>query len=51
MRRSAFQEAIAHLGKAIAMADQAAGPAARAAISKEEVSQPVKLQNDYAQAA
>ena len=28
LRRSAFQEAIAHLGKAIAMADQAAAPAA-----------------------
>jgi class 3 adenylate cyclase/tetratricopeptide (TPR) repeat protein len=50
LRRSAFQEAIAHLGKAIAMADQAAGPAARAAISKAEASQRVKLQNDYAQA-
>ena len=50
LRRSAFQEAIAHLGKAIAMADKAAGPAARAAISKAEASQRVKLQNDYAQA-
>ena len=50
LRRSAFQEAIAHLGKAIAMADQAAGPAARVAISKAEASQRVKLQNDYAQA-
>ena len=50
LRRWAFQEAIAHLGKAIAMADQAAGPAARAAISKAEASQRVKLQNDYAQA-
>ena len=50
LRRSAFQEAIAHLGKAIAMADNAAGPAARVALSKAEVSQRVKLQNDYAQA-
>ena len=50
LRRSAFQEAIAHLGKAIAMADQSAGPAARAAISTAEASQRVKLQNDYAQA-
>ena len=50
LRRSAFQEAIAHLGKAIAMADQAAEPAAGAAISKAEASQRVKLQNDYAQA-
>ena len=50
LRRSAFQEAIAHLGKAIAMADKAAGPAAGAAISKAEASRRVKLQNDYAQA-
>ena len=50
LRRSAFQEAIAHLGKAIAMADQSAGPAGRAAISTAEASQRVKLQNDYAQA-
>ena len=50
LRRSAFQEAIAHLGKAIAMADQAAGSAARAAISNVEASQRVKLQTDYAQA-
>jgi class 3 adenylate cyclase/tetratricopeptide (TPR) repeat protein len=50
LRRSAFQEAIAHLGKAIAMADQSAGHAARAAISKAEASQRVKLQSDYAQA-
>ena len=50
LRRSAFQEATAHLGKAIAMADRAAAPAARAAISKAETSQRVKLQNDYAQA-
>ena len=50
LRRSAFQEAIAHLGKAIAMADQAAGPAAKATISKAEASQRVKLQSDYAHA-
>ena len=50
MHRSAFQEAIAHLGKAIAMADQAAGPAAKATISKAEASQRVKLQSDYAHA-
>src|SRR5208282_2056697 len=30
LRRSAFQEAIAHLGKAIAMADRASAPARRA---------------------
>ena len=43
LRRSAFQEAIAHLGKAIAMADKAeAGTAAP--------SQRLKLQTDYGQA-
>ena len=46
LHRSAFQEAVAHLGKAIAVADQAAG----AAISTAQASQRVKLQNDYAQA-
>ena len=50
LRRSAFREAIAHLGNAIAMADRAAGLPARVAISKAEASQRVKLQNDYAQA-
>ncbi|HZZ24763.1 MAG TPA: AAA family ATPase, partial [Roseiarcus sp.] len=50
LRRSAFQEATAHLGKAIAMADQAAGTPVRAAISKVKATQRVKLQNDYAHA-
>ena len=50
LRRSAFQEAIAHLGKAIALADKAAEPATAAAISKADASRRVKLQNDYAQA-
>jgi class 3 adenylate cyclase/tetratricopeptide (TPR) repeat protein len=50
LRRSSFQEAIAHLGRAIAMADKAAAPAESAAISKAEASRRVKLQNDYAQA-
>ncbi len=50
LRRWAFQEAIAHLGRAIAIADQAAGPAAGAAILPAEASRRVKLQNDYAQA-
>ena len=49
LRRSAFQEAIAHLGRAIAMADKA-GPAASATISNGKASQRVKLQNDYTQA-
>jgi class 3 adenylate cyclase/tetratricopeptide (TPR) repeat protein len=50
LRRSAFQEAIAHLGKAIAMADKATEPATAAAISKAEASRRIRLQNDYAQA-
>ena len=50
LRRSAFQEASAHLGRAIAMSDHAAGSVARAAISKVEATQRVKLQNDYAHA-
>ena len=50
LRRSAFQEAIAHLGRAIAMADKAAEPAAAATISKAEARQRVKLHTDYAQA-
>jgi class 3 adenylate cyclase/tetratricopeptide (TPR) repeat protein len=50
LRRSAFQEAIAHLGRAVAMADKAAEPAAGAAISQAEASRRVKLQNDYGQA-
>jgi class 3 adenylate cyclase/tetratricopeptide (TPR) repeat protein len=51
LRRSAFQEAIAHLGRAIAMADKAGERAAAAAISTAEASRRVKLQNDYAKAA
>ncbi len=50
LRRSAFQEAIAHLGRAITMADQAAAPAAAGAILTVEAGKRVKLQNDYAQA-
>jgi class 3 adenylate cyclase/tetratricopeptide (TPR) repeat protein len=50
LRRSAFQEAIAHLGRAIAMADKAAERAAASAISQAEASRRIKLQNDYAQA-
>jgi class 3 adenylate cyclase/predicted ATPase len=51
LRRSAFQEAIAHLGKAIAMADKAAGGASSPA-TKDAVSagQRLKLQTDYGQA-
>jgi tetratricopeptide (TPR) repeat protein len=51
LRRSAFQEAIAHLGKAIEMADRAtvAGVAATK-ISDTTAIRRVKLQTDYAQA-
>jgi predicted ATPase len=46
LRRSAFQEAIAHLGKAIAMADRsAAGTATTVAVPER-----VRLQSDYAHA-
>ena len=48
LRRSAFQEAIAHLGRAIALEDKAAGPAAPATISKAEANRRVKLHTDYA---
>ena len=51
LRRSAFQEAIAHLGKAIAMADRAtAAGVATTKISDTAASQRAKLQTDYAQA-
>ena len=45
MRRSAFQEAIAHLGKAIAMADKAAEGAPTATASAR-----LKLQTDLGRA-
>jgi class 3 adenylate cyclase/predicted ATPase len=51
LRRSAFQEAIAHLGKAIAMADKAEGastPRAAGSISAE--SQRLKLETSLGQA-
>jgi predicted ATPase len=50
LRRSAFQEAIAHLGKAIEMADKAEGVAARAVGGSAASSQRVKLQTAYGQA-
>jgi predicted ATPase len=57
LRRSAFQEAIAHLGKAIAMADKAGGKAAggaastpRAATAPASASQRLKLQTSLGQA-
>ena len=48
LRRSAFQEAIAHLGKAIEMADRAGG--SREAPAGTVDSQRLKLQTSYSQA-
>jgi class 3 adenylate cyclase/tetratricopeptide (TPR) repeat protein len=50
LRRSAFQEAIAHLGKAIAMADKAAGAGSRRANAAASSRRRLKLQTDYGQA-
>ena len=50
LRRSAFQEAIAHLGKAIAMADKTATAAALTTVPETDASLRVKLQKDYTQA-
>jgi class 3 adenylate cyclase len=50
LRRSAFQEAIAHLGKAIAMADKAVGAARRRADAAASSRRRLKLQTDYGQA-
>ena len=53
LRRSAFQEAISHLGKAIEMSDKAGdGPAPRAAATPATASagQRLKLQTSYGQA-
>ena len=51
LRRSAFQEAIAHLGKAIEMADKAAGADSPRAAGDEAAShRRMKLQTDYGQA-
>ena len=49
LRRSAFQEAIAHLGKAIAMSDKA-GAAPRRADAAASSRRRLKLQTDYSQA-
>ena len=49
LRRSAFREAIAHLGKAIAMADKAeGGPRQQMPAGSGDASQRSKLRNDYA---
>jgi class 3 adenylate cyclase/tetratricopeptide (TPR) repeat protein len=51
LRRSAFQEAIAHLGQAIAMADKSAGATSRQGAGDATApSQRLKLQTDYGQA-
>jgi tetratricopeptide (TPR) repeat protein len=50
LRRSAFQEAIAHLGKAIEMADKAVATTAAATTPEAKSSRRVRLQTDYAQA-
>ena len=51
LRRSAFQEAIAHLGKAIEMTDKATGAASRPNAGDTTASrQRVKLQVDYSEA-
>jgi class 3 adenylate cyclase len=51
LRRSAFQEAIAHLGKAIEMADSAGGAGSpRMAVDEAASSQRLKLQSAYGQA-
>jgi predicted ATPase len=50
LHRSAFHEAISHLGKAIEMADKAGDGAPRAAAAVASAGQRPKLQADYAQA-
>ena len=50
LRRSAFQEAISHLGKAIEMADKAEGGKPREAVTATSAGQRLKLQTDYGQA-
>jgi predicted ATPase len=50
LRHSAFQEAIAHLGKAIAMVDKAAVSTTPTTVLEANAGRRVKLQRDYAQA-
>ena len=50
LRRSAFQEAISHLGKAIEMADKADEGKSREAVTATTGGQRLKLQTDYGQA-
>jgi class 3 adenylate cyclase/tetratricopeptide (TPR) repeat protein len=50
LRRSAFQEAIAHLGKAIAMADKAAGAETSTTTRLASANQRLNLQTSYGRA-
>jgi predicted ATPase len=50
LRRSAFSEAIAHLGKAIEMADRVATSTATSTIPEAKAGRRVKPQTDYAKA-
>ena len=50
LRRSAFQEAISHLGKAIEMADKSAVATPRPTVATGSASQRLKLQNSYGRA-
>ena len=50
LRRSAFQEAIAHLGKAIAMADKAAATSPNRSRDATASNQRLKLQANYSEA-
>ena len=50
LRRSAFQEAISHLGKAIEMADKVGDSAPRAATPSGSASKRLKLQTSYGRA-
>jgi tetratricopeptide (TPR) repeat protein len=50
LRRSAFQEAISHLGKAIEMADKVGDAAPRVAAAAASAGQRLKLQTSYGQA-
>jgi class 3 adenylate cyclase/predicted ATPase len=50
LRRSAFQEAIAHLGKAIAMADKTKGAESRGTEDAAASRRRLKLQTDFGQA-
>ncbi len=50
LRRSAFAEAISHLGKAIELSDKAGAAPRREAAAAASASQRLKLQTDYGQA-